>query len=401
MSEVPNPAISVGIIGTDPAALTLALACRLHGLSCHLYETIPEPAQIDPVVELTANATRVLHSLGLRERLASELLEPMYSLTRTARGALLLSQRPLGPFSAARYGATCHLTSRGQLIRLLRNACEAEGVIIRPAGTPITTIDDKTGTLRFADGTVQEHDIIAQAVRLPSSIQTDFPDSRNASAAGEAPPSSTPGAAFTVLRANSSHPGNPQAVQMWCASGMGVIEYPRESGCQLLAVFSGASENSNGKAFLQDRLAGLHPQLRKLADGLLEVSPMTGCNSEPLSQWFNHRRVLLGDACHPLPAHATQAIAAGIEDAWVLATMLERWESTPARGFPDYQRFRRPRVLRIRNHALEQARQQTLSQPREVWLRNFRWSMTSRFLPEIAMSNDDWLFGYDCIKGFV
>ena len=35
-----------------------------------------------------------------------------------------------------------------------------------------------------------------------------------------------------------------------------------------------------------------------------------------------------------------------------------------------------------------------------AWQRNLNWSLTSRFLPEIAMQRTDWLYGYDSIKGF-
>jgi len=91
---------------------------------------------------------------------------------------------------------------------------------------------------------------------------------------------------------------------------------------------------------------------------------------------------------------------AALEDAWVLSRMMERWEEQPHQGFADYARFRRPRAQRLARFDTEQNRILTLTQTRDIWLRNIRWSMTSRFLPEIAMQKLDWLYGYDCIKGF-
>ena len=64
----------IAVIGADAGGLTLALACRLQGLECHLYvepeltdpiaADSPEHPNIDSIIELTANATRVLQALG-------------------------------------------------------------------------------------------------------------------------------------------------------------------------------------------------------------------------------------------------------------------------------------------------------------------------------------------------
>ena len=389
----------IAVIGADAGGLTLALACRLQGLDCHLYvepgstgattAESPEHSPVDPIIELTANATRILQALGLKKALAARSPEPLYSLTRTGRGGLLLSQRPLGAFSTARYGATCYLLAQSELLELLHDACDQADVEIHELAAPLRAIDHSTGTLTFADGTRQQHDIIAIAVPL----QAEEDSSRF---------SSTPTPAeFTVLRADSSQQGNAQAVQIWTSKALCCIEYPRKGGSQLLAIIPGAHDHSPPEQILSDHLATLHPHLRNLANGFERVSRLDGIDELPREHWHHARRVLLGNACHRLPAYATQATAATMEDAWVLSTMLERWEASPTEGLADYQRFRRPRVLKIREHAVAQARALTLAESKAIWRRNFIWGMTSRFLPEHSMSQDDWLFGYDCIKGFV
>jgi 2-polyprenyl-6-methoxyphenol hydroxylase-like FAD-dependent oxidoreductase len=123
-------------------------------------------------------------------------------------------------------------------------------------------------------------------------------------------------------------------------------------------------------------------------------------NSEPLEYWYAGKVVLLGDACHPLPVYSMQGACAAIEDAWVLGTMMERWEDTPAEGFSDYQRYRLPRVKKLRLQAIIAAANLSMAQRSDIWRRNVKWALTSRFLPEISMEALDWLYGYDCIKGF-
>ena len=109
---------------------------------------------------------------------------------------------------------------------------------------------------------------------------------------------------------------------------------------------------------------------------------------------------LLGDACHPLGGYQTQGACTAIEDAWVLAVMMERWEEAPAEGFFEYQRFRKARISKLQQRMNSHLSEMIGGSRAENFRRNFRWSLTNRFLPELSMAQFDWLYGYDCIKGF-
>jgi len=89
-----------------------------------------------------------------------------------------------------------------------------------------------------------------------------------------------------------------------------------------------------------------------------------------------------------------------IEDAWVLSIMLERWEDEPARGIADYERFRRPRTAKVQLRSRAQGEEFHLQARGPVLQRNLKLALGSRFLPEMAMQQFDWLHGYDCIRGF-
>ena len=136
-----------------------------------------------------------------------------------------------------------------------------------------------------------------------------------------------------------------------------------------------------------------------IADPLVErVSDAT---TEIAEYWFAEKLVLLGGACHAHPAFPALNASAALEDAWILSRMMERWEESPHEGFADYERYRKPRAARLRRFAeSERAILAERSGP-AAWQRNLKWSLTSRFLPEIAMQKTDWLYGYDCIKGFL
>ena len=84
----------------------------------------------------------------------------------------------------------------------------------------------------------------------------------------------------------------------------------------------------------------------------------------------------------------------------MLSRMMERWDDEPHQGFADYERYRKPRARRLRAFATHQFALHTLKDPAARWRRNLSLSLTSRFLPEITMRKLDWLYGYDCIRGF-
>ena len=84
----------------------------------------------------------------------------------------------------------------------------------------------------------------------------------------------------------------------------------------------------------------------------------------------------------------------------MLATMMERWEENPSEGFAEYQRYRAPRLKRMLREGRKQIDELLTTDRRARALRNLKWGLASRYLPEATMARQDWLFGYDCIKGF-
>ncbi len=143
-----------------------------------------------------------------------------------------------------------------------------------------------------------------------------------------------------------------------------------------------------------------HEDVARLVESATDVTRSATVEREPISHWYDRRVALLGDACHPVGPHLQQGASLAMEDAWVLSRMLERWEDEPAKGFADYERYRKVRLGRFRQGQRRHLAEVTAENSGEAWRRNLRLSLTSRFLPEIAMQRMDWLYGYDCIKGF-
>ncbi|MFU8817584.1 MAG: FAD-dependent oxidoreductase, partial [Pseudomonadales bacterium] len=121
--------LSLGIAGGGIGGLTLALACQHLGVrDVTVYERSAEPESVGAGVQLSPNASRVLCALGLRAELERISFHPQAVHLRTWRTSYLVASRPLGQFSATRYGAPYYHVHRGDLHQLLLRTALERGV---------------------------------------------------------------------------------------------------------------------------------------------------------------------------------------------------------------------------------------------------------------------------------
>ncbi len=398
------------IVGAGIAGSALAIALRQSGLAVHLYDqdddqTATAAASRAPVL-LSANGTRVLHALGLKETLADIALLPQFATLRHARTGFLLSQRPLGAFSEARYGAPDVLVDHGRLRQLLRDKAASLGIPLS-SESPVREVDVSTAALTFANGQEIRHQSVAVACGLPATGQAPG----LANLLNERPWAEPDDLLAIQAVGTRSAPSreHDRFINTWVADGLIAIEEPLPASAEdeeqrvalTLLAASGQLDAAGATpaALYQQLLARAHPHLQGLISQPF-VERLSQATAGPAEFWFAEKLVLLGGACHAHPGFPALNASAALEDAWVLSRMMERWEESPHEGFADYERYRKPRARRLR--AFAERERQTLAEPTGMaaWQRNLKWSLTSRFLPEIAMQQTDWLYGYDCIKGF-
>ncbi|MGE0625308.1 MAG: FAD-dependent oxidoreductase [Pseudomonadales bacterium] len=393
----------IAVVGAGVAGAALAIACRRNGQAVRLYDRRAETERdATRLLELTANGTRVLHAIGLKDALGRIGRFPSFATVRNSRTGFLLGQRPLGPFSEARYGAPCCLVRAEDLRAMLLDAARREGITVE-APVTVTDVDTETGTLSLRDGRRTEHLAVAVATGRPGEAGTPELDALLEPRQWAIP--RTP----TLIRARSwrSTPDREHGrfLTTWLGSGFVIVERPdtdpqgSRQPVELLVVQTTPREDRCATETCRALLAGCHPHLAGLAESLEarhEAVPV----ADVARHWQAGRAVLLGSACHAAPAYPELEPSAALEDAWILSRMMERWEDEPHQGFADYERFRRARATRLRTFAESELAVQTLPAGASRWQRDIRWSLSSRFLPEIALEKLDWLYGYDCIRGF-
>tara|TARA_Y100001933_G_scaffold240469_1_gene266004 strand:+ start:4767 stop:5960 length:1194 start_codon:yes stop_codon:yes gene_type:complete len=394
---------SVGIVGGGIGGLTLALALREAGVTdVTVYERYAAPESLGAGVQLSPNATKVLHALGLKGPLADVAFYPQAVQLRTWRTGYLIAARPLGHFSEARYGAPYYHVHRGDLHGLLLEAVTGRGIAVR-TGRVCTGAgeDDRGPWADFEDGR-ERHDVIVGCDGIHSAVRDSLFEA--------AAPVFTGHVAWRGMVAAADLPEKliPPTATAWLGPKRHFVHYYVRRG--ELVNFVGVVETDRRpgeswrepgeRAELAEDFAGWHPMIHHLIDAAGEVYRWALYDRAPLPTWRRGCVTLLGDACHPMRPYLAQGAGMAIEDAWVLSRLLERWEDQPASGLEEYERYRLPRTARVQARSRAQGEEFHLSERRAVWTRNFKLALGSRYLPEIAMKQFDWLHGYDCVRGF-
>jgi salicylate hydroxylase len=381
----------LGIVGAGVAGLTAALALRHQGFrNVTVFErNAGETSEPSHALEITANASRVLHALGLERELKAAAEVPPFCYLRTRRTGFLLIQRPLGNFAESRYGAPTYVIDRAALETLLARACLARGIEIR-RGVNVVGADPETGRVTLDHG--QTADFHAVVIATGSGA----PLAETVRGHVAEPPKR-----FQVLSAVCDAPPPLESIVIWVDPDFYCVQYPTSANrTDLLVVSSEPRVQGHPEARLGHLLAGSHHQLAGMLDQIRSVDAYDGTGAAVADYWYAGRLVLLGDACHTLPVWLPLGAGAAIEDAWVLSVMMERWEEAPEEGYPDYQRYRRRRLARLVAGADREAADLLLADPRALLLRNVKWGLANRFLPEMSIARLDWLYAYDCIRGF-
>ncbi len=395
---------NLGIVGCGVGGLTLALACRDTGISqISAYEQASGAETAGHGIQLSPNATRVLFALGLKSALTEVAFQPDALHYRSHRTGYQIAMRPLGAFAEARYGAPFCQLLRGELTALLVKTLRERGCAIN-YGWRCTDVVQQgaTASLSFDNGHTRQHDLVVGCDGVHSGIRRHMHQ--------EAPPSFTGHVAWRGITPVADLPRgfNSRPATVWLGPGCHLSHFLVSGGEQLAFTAILESGRSIEESWYErgDRDALAHqfkdwnPVVRALIEASHDLYHWPLYDRAPLARWTDGHVTLLGDACHPILPYLSQGAALAIEDAWVLARMLETWEEEITAGLSDYERYRRNRAARVQVSSRREGQDLHLRDRWQVRWRNLRMALGSRYLPEIAMERNDWLYGYDCVKGF-
>ncbi|HEX3188353.1 MAG TPA: FAD-dependent monooxygenase [Streptosporangiaceae bacterium] len=188
--------VSVCVVGGGIGGLTAALSLFRRGFDVQVYEQAAALGEVGAGVQVSPNASRVLHRLGLAEELATTGVKPVAWHQRRWDDGRTLLRSPLAEPLEATFGFPHYQMHRADLLAALAGALPAERVYLGHRLTGLTDRGDRVEA-RFANGASVEaagstdwsFDAVAWLYNHDATVVDPLPDL----AATQPKPASSPG----------------------------------------------------------------------------------------------------------------------------------------------------------------------------------------------------------------
>ncbi|HRW29688.1 MAG TPA: FAD-dependent monooxygenase, partial [Emcibacteraceae bacterium] len=340
------------IAGAGIGGLTAAACLLQEGYHVRVYEQAPKLGEIGAGIQTSAPAVKVLHHLGLAEKLAEVSVKPKSFEFRLFDSGEVLHKLPLAEAHEKQHGAPYYHIHRSDIHKILADRVlelDPDAVVLN--STAVGFSEDKDSvTLNLADGREIRGDILVGADGIKSAIRDQI--------VGVTEPDYSGQVAWRATVDVKKLPADfmDKIVAIWCGPKKHAVVYYLRSG--KLLNFVGCVENSDWKEeswtvkaswdALKADYAGWNKEIQTIIDNIDKDQCFLWAlnNRKPVDNWRTDRAVIMGDAAHPtLPYMASGAVMA-IEDGAVLMRSINA-NNDVAEALDMFQRNRLDRTARI------------------------------------------------------
>ncbi|MFN3655761.1 MAG: FAD-dependent monooxygenase [Pseudolabrys sp.] len=339
--------VSIAIVGGGIGGLAAALSLLQAGIDVHVYEQAGAAREVGAGIQISPNASRILHRLGLAGELARVGVRPLAWHQRRWDDGRTLLRTPLGDEIVQAFGFPHHQCHRADVLAMLAAALPPERLHLGHRLAGFADRGDRVEA-QFDNGLRVEADALIGADGIHSTVRRLL--------FGPGEPQFTGCLAYRGLvpAERVRHLGLEVTAQIWMGPGKHVVTY-YVAGGRLMNFVANVEQDSWTRESWSDRgdpaalraaFADWAPQLRGILAEVDETFIWGLFDRAPLQRWSVGRVTLLGDACHPMLPYMAQGAAQALEDGAALAACLTQ-NTDVAAALQRYERIRLPRTARV------------------------------------------------------
>jgi salicylate hydroxylase len=338
---------SVAIVGGGIGGIAAALSLLRAGFDVDVYERAAAVSEVGAGIQVSPNASRILHRLGLADELARMGVRPLAWHQRRWDDGRTLLRAELGDAVIEAFGFPHYQMHRADLLGTLVGALPPERLHVGHLLVGLVDRGDRVEA-RFANDTTIEVDLLVGADGIHSAVREML--------FGPSDPVFTGCAAYRGLvpAERLRHLDLEVTAQIWMGPEAHFVHYfvASERLVNFVAVIEQDTwtreswTDPGDPADAIDAFAGWHPQLHQILGAVDETFIWALFDRPALPHWSEGRVTLLGDACHPMLPFMAQGAAQALEDGAALAACLTREPDVPA-ALRRYEELRLPRAARI------------------------------------------------------
>ena len=383
----------IAIIGAGLGGLSAAIALDRAGFDVQVYERSRQLGEIGAGIQISPNASRILHGFGLEEALSSVVVRPNRGVLRRWDDNSVLTSQPLGQQMIEEFGSPYYHVHRAQLHAVLRSAVDEQRIHLGHVCCGLTTNADQTVTIDFEGGQRVEADVVIGADGIHSAVRealfgaSEPRFTGNTAWRGVVPYESV---ADLELPADSTGVLGPDKhLVYYLLDGGRLVNWVGVSPSETWTLESWNAPGEVSEAL--DDFEGWNPVVRRLISEVEVTHRWALYDRDPLPRWSDGPVTLLGDAAHPMLPFMAQGAAQSIEDAAVLTGCLAAAADAPAAALLRYEQLRRERTAKVQLAARHNAVVFHLPDGAEQQERDARLGEASG---DNAEHRNAWLFDY-------
>lgn len=338
------------VVGGGIGGVATALALSRKGYATHVLEQAPEIREIGAGIQMPPNAFKAFESLGVLDAIQNLAAYPERLVLGDMLSGEVVYQAPIDDEFVRRFGFRYALLHRGDILETLLQACRKSHLVTFEVGSRVVDFDDLGDRVIVKTATGRSHE--GRAIVACDGLWSET----RAELFGAAPPQTD---YYILCRgvvpvADIPQDLYSQSVTMWGGPELDFFHYPlrRDEIFNIGASYRDPTIKlddgypQGNRDVMNFRFRDACSHVKKLLNYIDVSRAWILYDRPPLKNWTKGRVTLLGDAAHPTYIYISQGACMALEDAVVLAEMVDQAD-TIERAFTAYENARYLRTAHV------------------------------------------------------